>query len=376
MSNDQQVRDRLTGLLAKRRNYQQEIRKLTAQYEYVVFYGCGSMFHSVIDTWNTYICRKIDYCCDSDSVKWGNLFDGIKCISPQDLLAIKDRCAVFVTMDEFKQVFCSLKKSGFPSVNTLYLFDIMASDLLANHDHSVLAANLSKTYGFLSDKQSIRVFEAIINRVLGSGENADIMSNVCEKNQYFPSDVFKLSDHESFVDIGAFDGDTVRDFIYRTRAKFDHIFSFEMNEINFKLLKDNVKQMPNHDRIKVFNLGAWDNECDITYNIGDSSSRIGGGECKGHVVPIDTVLRNEKVTFIKMDIEGAEPNALIGAQQIIREQKPTLAICIYHDLKHLWEIPILMKKLVPEYNIYLRHYTNIERETVCYATYKGHQLTP
>lgn len=367
MCNHSQLQDHLAGLLARRRNYQQEIKELTSQYEYIVFYGCGSMFHSVIDTWNTYIGRRIDYCCDSDRAKWGKFFRGMKCISPRELLAIKDRCAVFVTMDKFKQVFYSLTKSGFPSVNTLYLFDIIASNFLANHDHSVIANNLSKTYGFLSDKQSISVFEAIVNRVLDNGENPDIMANVCDKNQYFPADIFKLSDHESFVDVGAFDGDTVRDFIHRTHAKFDRIFAFEMNEINFKLLKDNVKHMPNHDRIKVFNLGAWDSKCDITYKIEDSSSSIGEGEGKGQVIPLDDVLRNEKVTFIKMDIEGAEPNALRGAQDIIREQKPMLAICIYHDLRHLWEIPLYMKELVPEYNIYLRHYSNIERETVCYA---------
>ena len=85
------------------------------------------------------------------------------------------------------------------------------------------------------------------------------------------------------------------------------------------------------------------------------------------MVPLDDVLKNKKVTFVKMDIEGAEPQALRGAENIIRTQKPRLAICIYHDLKHLWEIPFYIKNLVPEYKIYLRHHTNLEYETVCYA---------
>ena len=68
-----------------------------------------------------------------------------------------------------------------------------------------------------------------------------------------------------------------------------------------------------------------------------------------------------------MDIEGAELNALRGSKEIIKSQKPKLAISVYHDFKHLWEVPLYIKKLVPDYKIYFRHHTNLEYETVCYA---------
>lgn len=365
--NHTQLRNHLIGLLAKRRNYQQEIKTLVRQYEYVVFYGCGAILNSIVDTWNLYIGRKIDYCCDSDSAKWGIYFCGAKCISPQELTAIKNKCAVFVTIGNFEPVFKFLIESGFPSVNQIYKYDLVASGFLANHDHREIVSKLCQTYEILSDEQSKKVFDAIVNRVLGSGENPNIMANVCEKNQYFPADIVNLSDHESFVDIGAFNGDTVKDFIEQTQTKFDAIFSFEIDKINFNLLKDNVKHMPTHNKIKIFNKGIWESECDITYNIGNSQSTIGEGEGKGHVAPLDDILRNEKVTYIKMDIEGAEPQALRGSRNIIQTQKPRLAICLYHEFKHLWEIPLYLKELVPEYNIYLRHHTNLEYETVCYA---------
>ena len=367
MSNDPQLRDRLIELLAKRRNYQQEIKDLVKQYEYVVFYGCGAILNSIVDTWNAYIGRKIDYCCDSDSDKWGKYFCGAKCISPQELMAIKYKCAVFVTIGDFKTVFKFLTDNGFPSVNLIYKYDLVASDFLASHDNNEVVSKLCQTYDILSDEQSQIVFDAIINRVLGNGKNNEIMADVCEENQYFPSDIIKLSDHESFVDIGAFNGDTVKDFIVRTQGNFDNFFAFELDAFNFNLLRENVCHMPNHDRIKIFNMGIWDSECDITYSIGNSQSTIGTGEGKGHVVPLDDVLKNEKVTFIKMDIEGAEPQALRGARNIIQNQTPRLAVCVYHDFRHLWEIPLYLKELVPEYKIYLRHHTNLEYETVCYA---------
>jgi FkbM family methyltransferase len=367
MCNDPQLRTHLTELLGKRRNYQQEIKSLITQYQYVVFYGCGAILNSIVDTWNEYIGRKIDYCCDSDSAKWGKYFCGAKCISPQELMAIKYKCAVFITIGEFKTVFKFLTDSGFPSVNLIYKYDIIASDFLAASEHNEVVSKLCQTYDFLSDRQSQIVFNAIINRVSGNGKNTEIMSDICEGNQYFPSDIIKLSDHESFVDIGAFNGDTVKDFIERTQGNFDTFFAFELDAFNFNLLRENICYMPNHDRIKIFNMGIWDSECDITYSIGNSQSTIGTGEGKGHVVPLDDILKNEKITFIKMDIEGAEPQALRGARNIIQNQKPRLAVCVYHDFRHLWEIPLYLKELVPEYKIYLRHHTNLEYETVCYA---------
>ncbi len=138
--------------------------------------------------------------------------------------------------------------------------------------------------------------------------------------------------------------------------------------MNFKALQENVRKMPERERIKIFNLGIWDDECDITYSIGKSQSTVGvAGDGISHVMPLDSILKDENVTFIKMDIEGAEPQALRGASNIIREQTPKLAICVYHDFRHLWEIPIYINSLASKYRIYLRHHTNLEYETVCYG---------
>ena len=77
------------------------------------------------------------------------------------------------------------------------------------------------------------------------------------------------------------------------------------------------------------------------------------------------------IDLLKMDIEGAEPQALRGAQNIIRRWKPKLAISIYHDFRHLWEVPLFLTELVPEYDIYIRHHTDLAYETVCYAVHRG-----
>jgi len=369
MSNisSEEMRVKIGNLLSRKRNYREEVKELTRQYPLVVFYGCGAILNSIVESWNEYVGIKIDFCCDSDSSKWGSFFCGAKCLSPKELIAIKEECVVFVTIGNFKPVYNFLKERGFPSVNQLYKYDLVASEFLSCHDQEEVLSKLCETYQLLGDQKSQKVFDAIVTRVLGDGSNIDIMLDVFEENQYFPPDIIKLTDHERLVDIGAFNGDTIQDFVSRTEGKFDQVFSFEVSAINFKALQENVRQMPEQGRINVFNLGIWDNECDIVYSIGQSQSTVGSGESKGYVVPLDDVIKDEQVTFIKMDIEGAEPQALRGARNIIQTQKPKLAICIYHDFKHLWEIPLYIKELVPEYKIFLRHHTNLEYETVCYA---------
>ena len=362
-----QMSSHIAALLAQRQNYMEKIKALAGEYRYVVFYGCGAILVSIVDTWNEYVGRPIDFCCDTDPAKWGKTFAGTPCISPEELLAMRHQSAVFVTIGEFGPVYDFLKRSGVASVNLIYKYDLMTSEFLASHDDREIASQLAAARALLSDDRSRQVFDAILERVLGGGDDHGIMRGVCEPDQYFPADIITLTDHERFVDIGAFDGDTVRDLVRRTAARFDRITCFEVDQVNYRALQETVRQLPCADRIALHNVGIWDKDCEITYSVGKSQSTVGEGETTGRVVPLDDVLGNEPVSFIKLDIEGAEPQALRGAAHVIRAQKPRLAVCVYHHIRHLWDIPLAIHELVPEYKIYLRHHTNLEYETVCYA---------
>lgn len=92
------------------------------------------------------------------------------------------------------------------------------------------------------------------------------------------------------------------------------------------------------------------------------------GDVKITCDAIDDLCARDKVTFIKMDIEGSEQEALNGAEKVIQRDKPKLAICIYHSWEDLYEIPFLIKKMVPEYRLYIRHHSDTIFETVLYAT--------
>lgn len=129
------------------------------------------------------------------------------------------------------------------------------------------------------------------------------------------------------------------------------------------------KKFEGDDRIELVPYGMWFEKGKIGFaNSGATGSKIDVQAAETITVDtIDNVCAAEKVTFIKMDIEGAEQSALQGAVNIIKRDKPRLAICIYHSLEDLYAIPFWIKAMVPEYKLYLRHHSDNAAETVIYA---------
>ncbi|QHI72056.1 FkbM family methyltransferase [Aminipila terrae] len=128
--------------------------------------------------------------------------------------------------------------------------------------------------------------------------------------------------------------------------------------------------MNQYNNIEIFNNAVW-NKNDILYFLeaGTMGSTINNlGNVKVQAVNLDSVLEEkEDISFIKMDVEGAELEALEGAKNTIQQFKPKLAICVYHKVEHHWEIPLYIKNLNPKYKIFMRHHNLMGIETVCYA---------
>jgi FkbM family methyltransferase len=358
----------MARVVALRRNYQKEVKRLVDERPFLVFYGCGEVLRRLVpQAWDRYVGREIDFCCDSDPERWGRTYAGLRCISPEDLLAIGDRCTVFVTIGQFKPVLDWLAGTEVASANVIYKYDLASAEFLASQSDRDILDGLLSARRLLADRRSEQVFDAIVARGFGASDDPCVMMDVCEPDQYFPADIVQLTDHEAFVDAGAYDGDTVMDLVERTRGRFDRITCFELDQTNYEALAGTVGTLPGAERIAIHNLGVWDAAAEIKYSADSLQSSVGDGDRTGRVVALDDVLGEERVTYIKMDIEGAELRGLHGAERLIRTQKPRLAICVYHHLKDLWEIPAAIHELVPEYKIYLRHHTNLEYETVCYA---------
>ncbi len=189
--------------------------------------------------------------------------------------------------------------------------------------------------------------------------------------QYF--EVFQAGQNETFVDCGVLDGDTCYDFARWCLGRYRKIFAFEPDNNNYENCKINLSKLQD---VNLFNLGVWDKAETLSFNNTSSgfSTIVEGGASKqkDEIVEIktcamDEVLAGEEITFIKMDVEGAELKALQGASKIISEQKPKLAVCVYHKPEDMWEIPDLLLELNPEYQFRLRHYGPSAYESVLYA---------
>ena len=171
------------------------------------------------------------------------------------------------------------------------------------------------------------------------------------------------------MDCGAFNGDTVEQFINWCGGNYDKIFAVEADPVNFAELEKFI-DAKNYKNVVPVNCGVWNEKTTLTFSDSNNtgSAISGSGNIKIDTDTIDNITGGEKISFIKMDIEGAELEALQGAAETIKKFKPTLAICAYHKAEDLITLPQFIKSLNPDYKLYLRKHTlAIDTELVLYA---------
>lgn len=182
--------------------------------------------------------------------------------------------------------------------------------------------------------------------------------------QYFDKSLLPTpKNNDVFVDCGGYIGDSVEQFIERYNRNYKKIYMFEPERNNIKIAK---KVLTNYRDVEIIEAGVGREEGDLYFNGSDSGGRIQKtGTYKISVRSIDDSVK-EPATFIKMDIEGAEKDALYGAKQQIANYSPTLTICVYHLRDDIYSIFEQIKTYRDDYSVYLRHYTDTGLETVMY----------
>lgn len=176
------------------------------------------------------------------------------------------------------------------------------------------------------------------------------------------------SPEEVFVDVGAFNGRSSLDFMKWSGGLFKHIYLFEPDPRNMALCQKNLG--PEHgDKITYVEAGLWHSRTELRFLAIHSTSSLicEQGQVTVPVVSLDEFLAGSPATFIKIDIEGAEMEALQGARRTIEKHRPKLAIAIYHKPRDIIDLPAYIQELVPDYTFTLRHYSLYEAETILYA---------
>jgi len=230
---------------------------------------------------------------------------------------------------------------------------------------------LENFYSSLADDLSRRTLVAYCNQKISM--NYKYLSGLQQKNQYFDSDIISFSEHEIFVDCGAYIGDSALAFIEALKKQklnsYDRIISIEPCAENFEKMKK--LELHGHQCLceGVSNCKKRVYFCEEKDS--SSVSRGDSGSCSIEVDTIDNILDGTSATIIKMDVEGEELHALQGAEKTIRKYKPVLAVCLYHKAEDLTTIPQYIHSLVPEYSFYLRSYERSATEMVLYAVLQG-----
>jgi FkbM family methyltransferase len=196
---------------------------------------------------------------------------------------------------------------------------------------------------------------------------------------YFPRDLIELAPNESIVDCGAFIGDTIRAVLERVGDRFKEVLALEPDPGNFAELNAFVAELPAHIRgkIQTARVAVHSERANLRFGsaAGAASSLLAPGDVEVDAVSLDELLADRSPTFVKMDIEGAEPDAIAGAVATLRQKTPALAVCLYHRRDHLWRLPLAIRMANPAYRFHLRRYSDDCWETVCYAV-GPHRMAP
>jgi FkbM family methyltransferase len=318
---------------------------------------------------------------DNNRQRWGESIEGCPILCPTEaaerygsdslfIVTIWNAAHWFVeTQAQLEGLGCSLISSYSPLYwrfgNTFLPF------LLNDYPHRVFddASNALAAEGLWVNPESLATYRSLVYWY-ATGD-ASRLPGRPNDNSYFLGDVFSISPDEVFVDCGAFDGDTVRQFTNLAGTSFKALHAIEADPLSLDKLKTALGKMPigMSEKIVVHPCAIGAERASVRFEItGTVDSKVcAEGGIKVECFPLDEMFAEIRLTFIKMDIEGAEFDALRGARKVIQRDRPILAICVYHKQSDIWRIPLLVKEMVPDYGFYLRACEGDGFQTVMYA---------
>lgn len=215
-------------------------------------------------------------------------------------------------------------------------------------------AELEKVYSMLADDLSKKTFEECIRYRL-SGDVTHLKNCESQPDEAWQN-ILKPTDNEVFVDLGAFIGDTVEEFVSQVGG-YTHIYAVEPTKKSFKRLQKATEGMEN---ISLFNRAVSSGESELIFNThgGRNHAESTEGE-RIAASSLDNILNGEKATLVKMDLEGGEAAAIEGARNTILIHKPKLQIACYHRTEDYFALPLKVAEIRDDYRLYMRHFPGL-----------------
>ncbi len=338
--------------------------KLEKETRPIFIYGMGDGAQKIM---NVFSARgiKVSGIFASDDFVRGHYFEGFKV---KRLSEVEEEYEDFVVILAFAAGYRELvdKIHDIASKHTLYVPDVpVVGSGLFTYDYCVEhESELQAVYDMLADDFSRKVYANIINFKISG--NIKYLDEVTTPKVDIYKEIIRPNLNEVYVDLGAYNGDTIEEFLTVTRGKYISIYAMEPDRKNFKKLCRNTENLLH---VYAYNSVAWSCETQIPFSTkaGRQSSVVTTGQL-AEARSVDGMLDGEQATIIKMDVEGCEREAIWGSAHTIKKYSPKLMVSLYHRNEDIFELPLLIKKLNPDYKCYIRHQLYIPAwETNLYA---------
>ncbi len=339
-----------------------EILSLESSWEYlkdtrkpIILYGTGNGADMVIDEFDR-LCIKVSEVVASEGFVRKRDFRGFTVKSINEIKNIyEDFIVVLGFASSIPQVMDYVKELAKEYEVIMPVVPVFG-DTIFNRDY--LEANLDKlenARAMLHDEASKRIFDNMVAFHL-TGRLSYLFDSESTREEAL-TEVLELTGKEDMLDLGAYKGDTVEELITLTGG-YSSVTALEPDKKSFEKLciyladKENTEALP---------YAVWNEHKELVFSGGGGrqSTLAPTGKYTVETVTVDSITKDRKITYVKMDVEGVEKEAIEGMQELMKTQKPKLSIACYHRTEDLCTLIPLIHSINPDYKIHLRHHPYI-----------------
>ncbi len=212
--------------------------------------------------------------------------------------------------------------------------------------------SIEKVYSLLADDKSKQVYVDVLKyKITG---DISYLRECCTPPKEAYNNILRPRENEIYVDLGAYNGDTIRELLSFTDGRYKKIYALEPDKRNFRKLSEYAENMRD---VVLYNAAAWSDDDTLYFNAaGGRQGKLSSKGVETAALSVDGILQGGQATYIKYDVEGAEAQALEGTKETIKKWSPKLCVALYHRAEDIFSLPLAVAQMCPEYKLYVRHF--------------------
>ena len=330
----------------------------------IVIWGGGSMSHSIKKILDNEKIKVSAYWIDNASIKI--MDNGIKVYSYEEVCKVYDKLVVVLGHSKYE---LADKVAARPEIERIYCLVNVCYNQWSHLEYSFVDEHINdyfNTYRLMEDNLSRDCLIAFLNAKIS--EDYHYLLPVCKEDTatYFENSLFDIGNNEYLVDVGAYVGDTINEFVKKERM-YKKIAAIEPDYKSVEKLKEYIKNY-NINNVDIYEMGCWCENTELAFGEDEESSGISKeGTLQIKVMKLDDMLKNEDISIIKINYLYGVEECIMGAQQILKKKRPKLMIMVGFDEWALIKIPTLIKSINQEYKLALRFASAMPARLILFA---------